>query len=145
MSWIVWLSIMVFLVVVEIFTIDLVSIWCALSALVMTIITAIFPEIAVIWQICIFLALSAILLLSTRKFVKKLMKGKGNKETNLGLIINHTALVVEDIENDLEKGAVKINGIVWSARSLSGQKVNSGELVRVEKINGNKLIVEIKE
>ena len=60
------------------------------------------------------------------------------------LILNHTAIVVEEIDNVHEKGAVKINGIIWSARSDNGTGIESGATVTVKQIQGNKLIVEKK-
>ena len=144
MSWLIWLGVMIALIAVELFTVDLVAVWFALSALVMVIITAVFPEMFFVWQFCIFLVLSAALLLSTRKMVKRLMRRKKDQETNLELIVNHTGRVVEEINNDLELGAVKINGIVWSARSENGEIIAENKLVRILQIKGNKLIVEIK-
>ena len=98
-----------------------------------------------VWQAAIFLSLSAILLVSTRKLVKRLMQRRSGSETNLELILNHTGIVTEDVNNDLAKGAVKINSIVWSARSLDGAEIPANTLVTVCKIDGNKLIVKTKE
>ena len=144
MSWIIWLCVTLVLLGVEFFTVELIAVWFACSALVMVIITAIFPELFFVWQFCIFLALSTALLLSTRKLVKRLMRRKKDQETNLELIINHTGRVVEEINNDLEVGAVKINGIVWNARSSNGETIAENELVRILQIKGNKLLVEKK-
>lgn len=72
------------------------------------------------------------------------MQRKKDQETNLELIVNHTGRVVEEIVNDLERGAVKINGIIWNARTENGETVAVDELVNVIQIKGNKLIVEKK-
>lgn len=144
MSWLIWLGVMIVLIVVELITVDLVAVWFALASLLMVIITAIFPQMFFVWQFCIFLAVSTIAVLSTRKLVKKLMQRKKDQETNLELIVNHTGRVVEEIVNDLERGAVKINGIIWNARTENGETVAVDELVNVIQIKGNKLIVEKK-
>lgn len=144
MYWIIWLCCALALLTVELLTIDLVAVWFALSSLVMVIITAIFPKLELIWQLVIFITLSATLLASTRNLVKKLMQKRNGRETNLDLILNHNAIVIEEINNDLSLGAVRINGIVWNARSLDGNIINDGALVNVVKIDGNKLIVEQK-
>ena len=143
--WILWLCIALVLLFIEIITIDLFAIWFAIAALVLVIITAIFQELHLVWQAAIFLSLSAILLVSTRKLVKRLMQRRSGSETNLELILNHTGIVTEDVNNDLAKGAVKINSIVWSARSLDGAEIPANTLVTVCKIDGNKLIVKTKE
>lgn len=70
------------------------------------------------------------------------MQKRKDGETNLDLILNHKAIVIEEINNDLSLGAVRINGIVWNARSLNENIISDGALVNVVKIDGNKLIVE---
>lgn len=144
MSWLIWLGIAVFLIVIECFTLDLVAIWCAAAALVLTIIAAAFPSLDPVWQIAIFLAITTVLLLSTRRAVKRFMKRRKGQETNLELIIDHTAVVVEEIHNDLGAGEVKINGLVWRARSEDGAVIAKETLVTVKEIAGNKLIVTPK-
>ena len=41
-------------------------------------------------------------------------------------------------------GAVKINGLEWSARALKEEVIEKGEIVRIVQINGNKAIVDKK-
>lgn len=141
MMWI-WFALAIVCIVVEFATVELVAIWFGASALVMGIIASIFPELHVIWQIAIFTVLSTALLLCTRTFVKKLMNRKKDQETNLELVINHTAMVVEDIDNLREVGAIKINGIVWTARSENGELIAKDTIVTVKEIKGNKAIVK---
>ncbi len=145
MYWIIWLCVALVLLVIEIITVDLFAIWFAIASLVLVIITAIFQNLQLVWQIAIFLSLSTILLVSTRKLVKKLLQKRNGSETNLELILNHTGIVVEEINNDLAQGAVKVNSIIWSARSLGGENISENTLVTVCKIDGNKLIVNVKD
>ncbi len=140
----VWFGLALSLLVVELCTIDLVAVWFAISALVLGILAAIFTELQFGWQALIFVALSAGLFLATRPFVKKFMKRKKGQETNLELIIGNTARVVETIDNSRESGAVKINGLIWTARSVDGSILEVDELALVKEIKGNKLIVEKK-
>ena len=142
MWWILWLGAAVALLGVELVTSDLVSIWLAVAAFLLGIVTAIFPWLHWGWQIFIFAILSAALLLSTRPLVKKFLKKRKSQETNLELILGHVGIVEEDINNDLALGAVKINGLIWSARSEDGTEIEKGEFVVVQKISGNKLIVK---
>ena len=144
MQW-AWFGLAVVLIIVECFTIDLVAVWFAISALVMGIVASIFNELGVWWQIFIFLILAAILLIATRPLVKKILKKSKDSETNLELILGHTGMVTERIENDLSQGSVKINGLVWTARSSDNSVIDQDTLVIVKKIDGNKLIVEKKE
>ncbi len=145
MYWIIWISLAVVLLIAELVTIDFVAIWFAIAAIVLTVISACAPGLHIAWQLLIFAGISTALLVATRPLVKKFLKKKKNQETNLDLVVNHTAMVVEKINNDLSVGAVKINGLVWSARSVSGEEIEADTLVTVKSINGNKLFVERKQ
>ena len=140
-----WFALAVVLIVVELSTTQLVSVWLAISAAVTAVITAIFSALGLQWQILIFVFLSAVLLVSTRKFVKKFMKRTKNQETNLELYIDKVVVVTEEIDNIKDTGAVKMNGIIWSARSTDGSVISEGEYAVVKKIQGNKVIVARKE
>ncbi len=142
MSWWIWLSIAVGLLVIEGFTEELISVWFAVSALIVTILTAIFPDLHWGWQVFIFAALSAVVVAITRPLVKKFLKKRTDQATNLELIIDRIALVEEEIDNDLSLGVIKINGVAWSARSIDREKIPVGTFVVVKNIDGNKLIVE---
>ena len=139
-----WFGLTVGLLVVEIAATELVAVWFAVAALILGIVAAFVPSLGVVWQVAIFAALSVVLVLATRPLVKKLMKRNKNRETNLDLVLNHTAVVVEDICNDMEKGAVKINGLIWNARSEDGENIEKDALVTVKEIRGNKAIVTKK-
>ena len=145
MWWILWLGSAMALLVLEMLVTDLVSIWFAAAAFLVGIVTAIFPSLHWGWQIFIFAILSAALLFSTRPLVKKFLKKRKSQETNLELILGHVGIVEEDVNNDLALGAVRINGLVWSARSEDGTEIEKGEFVVVQNISGNKLIVKKRE
>ena len=143
MIWI-WLSIAIILLVVEICTTQLVCIWCAISAGVMTVIVAIFPKLPIPWQIFIFVILCTVLLLLTKKFVIKFLSRNKDQATNLELYYEKTAIVVEKIDNVKETGAVKINGLIWTARSEDDEIIEKDAVVIFKKISGNKAIVKRK-
>ena len=143
MNWMwMWFGISLALFLVELCTVDLISIWFAIAALVLGVIAAIFPNLHIIWQLAIFMVLSAGLFFATRPFVKRFMARKKGQETNLELIVGTTARVTERIENSRECGAVKIGGLTWTARSEDGSILEIDTLVTVKEIKGNKVIVE---
>ncbi|MBO5379007.1 MAG: NfeD family protein [Clostridia bacterium] len=146
MEWI-WLCLMIALVVLELATTQIICVWFALGAMVTSILTAIFGDMGygIVWQIVTFVIVSVALLLATRPLVKRLLnKRTENQKTNLELYIDKEAIVTEDISNIKGEGAVKINGIVWSAKSKDGKDISSGEIVIFKEIIGNKAIVERK-
>ncbi len=141
MQWAIWLALTVALLVVELSTVQLISVWFAVGGIVTTIISAIFPQLALYWQITIFVVVSVGLLLSTRKLVKKFIKRTDEQKTNLELHIGKSAVVEEEIDNISGKGAVRVNGVTWSARSENDEKIPKDEIVTIKKITGNKMIV----
>lgn len=144
MQWF-WLALTIGLIVVEVATVQLVSVWFAFSAMITTFVTLIFDDLSIPWQATIFVVLSIVLLISTRPLVKMLLKKKEEKQkTNLELYIDKEAIVVEDIDNINGTGAIKINGVIWSARSKDGYNISKDEIVIFKEISGNKAIVVTK-
>lgn len=143
-----WFALAIALLVVEIATTQLVSIWFSIgagvSAIVIAIVKSAGGSIDIVWQVFIFVLVSGVLLLSTRKLAKKLVKRNKNQETNLELNIGKVAVVTETINNIQGEGAIKINGLEWSARSSDDSIINKDELVIFKEIQGNKAIVERK-
>ena len=137
---IVWTAVFATSIWVEIETAELISIWFmpgSLTALVLSLF-----GIAVWVQCVTFLALSAVLLVVARLLLKKyVIKKVGSEKTDTDLLIGRQVKVVEDIDNSEEKGAVKVNGQIWSARMENEHETASvGEFVTVRSISGVKLI-----
>ena len=93
-------------------------------------------------QIVVFIVLSTLfLVLSKTVFKKYLVKKVGQEKTDTDLLIGQSARVVEDIDNFEERGAVKINGQLWTARMENdSEKAAEGESVVIVEIKGVKLI-----
>ncbi len=137
----IWFIVAVVLLFIELSTQQLVSIWFSLSALIMGFLVA-FLEIDIWLQLLIFALLATVAVLLTRPLAKKLQRKDKSQDTNLGLVIGKKAVVVEKIDNTYETGAIKINGTIWTARSLDGEIIEVGEIVTFEKIEGNKAFVK---
>ncbi len=135
----IWISVLVISIVIEMLTPNLATIWfipASLIALVLSLINA--P----LWlQIGAFVVSGLVLLFTTKPFFEKLLfKGKIEK-TNADALIGKTALVIEAINNIEEKGAVKIEGKVWTARNAENDDViEENAQVKIVEIQGVKLI-----
>ena len=135
-----WIILFVIFVISEAMTVGLVSIWFCAGA-ICAFITA-KSGAAVYVQFVVFVVVSVALLVLTRPFVNKVLKIKA-EPTNLDRIIGQKVPVTENIDNLAETGAIKYDGKIWTARSLSSDIVfNKGEFVTVEKIEGVKVIVK---
>ncbi len=136
---IVWLVLMVLLLIVEALTAPLVCIWFALGALA-ALISALFG--AAVWlQAVWFLAVSLLTLWLTRPLALKYLNNR-KVATNADRVIGAEAVVTEEIDNIAGTGAVHVDGHEWSARSASGGRFAKGSVVKVERIEGVKLIVD---
>ena len=136
---IVWLALMVLLLILEAATAGLTSIWFALGALAALI--ASFFGGALWLQLAWFLAVSVLTLWLTRPLALKYLNSR-RVATNADRVIGAEAVVTEDIDNIAGSGAVHVDGHEWTARSGSGANIAKGAVVRVERIEGVKLIVD---
>ncbi|MGI5970276.1 MAG: NfeD family protein [Oscillospiraceae bacterium] len=135
---IIWLAVLVIFVIIEAATYALTSIWFAAGALAALIAAALK---APLWlQVLIFLAVTAVSLAATRPLARRLM-AQGKKHFNADSVLGETGIVTETIDNLAGSGAVRIQGKLWTARSLEGEVIPEGERVRIERIEGVKLIV----
>ena len=69
-----WLAVVVVAIIIEIETVQIISVWFAASALVTMILAAFNCPLEI--QLIVFVLLSAVLLIVSRPIVKKLNKGK---------------------------------------------------------------------
>jgi membrane protein implicated in regulation of membrane protease activity len=137
MAWF-WLVALVLFAVAEAATVGLVSIWFAGGALVALIATGCG---APIWlQVLLFLVVSGIMLALLRPFVRRMTKSS-KTETNAGRHIGREALVMEEINNLTGTGAIKLDGVTWTARSESGEVIPVGTTIVVQRIEGVKVVV----
>ena len=136
----IWLIITVILIVVEIITLGLTSIWFAGGAFVAGLISL----TGVHWlvQLLVFAVVSTLLFVFTRPFAAKHLM-KNVEKTNVDSLIGQTGLVTQDIDNLNAKGQVKVRGQIWTARSISDEvKLHEGQKVSIESISGVKVIVK---
>lgn len=131
------ISFIVFLIVEGITLNALVSIWFAAAALLAML--AAIAGLSFIWQLAIFTVSSIVFLVLTRFIVKRVKRKTPDPTEEYD--IGKTAIVIEDIHNDLNEGRAKLDGADWAARSANGSVILKGETVKVIRIDGSKLIV----
>lgn len=137
---IMWLVILVILVVVELATMGLTTIWFAGGALVATIASALNAPVEI--QFTLFIGVSVLLLIFTRPIAMKYFN-KTRVKTNVEGLIGKQATVIEDIDNGKAVGAVIVEGQEWSARAaVETEVLKSGINATVVGISGIKLVVE---
>lgn len=135
-----WVVALVVFLIVEAVTAGLVSIWFVFGSLVALICAALG---AAVWlQIFWFVIVSVATLVLTQPLVKRYVDSR-SVATNADRSIGRAAVVTERIDNLAATGAVKLDGVVWTARSTDDAvAIETGERVTVRAIEGVKLIVE---
>lgn len=135
-----WVVALVVFLIVEAVTAGLVSIWFVFGSLVALICAALG---AAVWlQIFWFVIVSVATLVLTRPLVKRYVDSR-SVATNADRSIGRAAVVTKRIDNLAATGAVKLDGVVWTARSTDDAvAIETGERVTVRAIEGVKLIVE---
>ena len=144
MNWaaIIWLMLMVVFLVVEASTVTLVSLWFAAGALAAMAVSLLHGAL---WlQTAVFLTVSALLLTALRPLVRKYVTPKLTA-TNIDSVIGAYGLVTAPIDNVTASGQVKLGGMVWTARSTTGDPIAEGIRIRVDKIEGVKVFVSPAE
>ena len=135
-----WLVILVLLVLIELATMGLTTVWFAGGALVAAVIAAFNGPL---WaQIGAFIVVSLLLLVFTRPIAVKYFNVERTK-TNSESLIGMQAIVTERIDNLKSTGTVVLNGQEWTARSFHQDvDIEEGVVVQIRDIQGVKLIVE---
>ena len=137
MIW-VWLGAIVVFGVAELITEGMVSIWFVAGALAA--LGASMLELPVSVQTLVFVIVSAIALAASRPLVRRFFTKPGIP-TNLDRVVGSVARVVEPVDNEKASGAVYVDGKTWTARSADGEAIPTGAQVRVQRIEGVKLMV----
>ena len=134
---IVWGIVLAVTVIAEICTVQMISIWFAISALVALILAWLGTPM---WaQIAVFVVVTIILLIFTKDVAKKIFK---THPTNAELDIGKTAIVTEEINNERQTGRASLAGVYWIARSHDGSIIPVDTTVTIVAIDSAKLIVK---
>ena len=135
---ILWLAALVFFLILEGATAQLVSIWFVFGAAAALVVSLLHGQL---WlQIAVFVVVSGVALVLTRPIIRRLTKGRV-LPTNADRILGTECLVTEAIDNLAGTGAVSAGGKTWTARSVDGSDIPVGTLVTVQSIEGVKAIV----
>lgn len=135
-----WLLAVVILVIIEIITMGLTTIWFAGGAVVAAVAAAVHAPLYI--QVALFITISVVLLIFTRPVAMKYFN-KNRTQTNVDSVIGRQAVVLKEIDNLMGTGQVSLEGMEWTARTKeAGMKIHRDAVVRILAVDGVKLIVE---
>ena len=136
-----WLAVFVLLIVIELATMGLTTIWFAGGAVAGFIASMLGANVVI--QAVVFFVVSIVLLIFTRPFAVRYINSNKTK-TNIDGLIGQEALVLEEINNIRETGCARLEGKEWTARSVDDTVIPADTVVFVVRIEGVKLIVKTK-
>ena len=137
-----WLILLAIILVIEIITLGLTTIWLAGGALVGFLAAVLHVPLPI--QIVLFLVVSIVLIVFTRPVAERYFNNS-REQTNVGGIIGREGKVIVTIDNFNQTGAVLIDGIEWTARSDEEDVViETGERIVVTRVEGVRVFVKVK-
>lgn len=139
MDWIFWLVLVIVLTIVELATVNLLTIWFVISGIVAMILSFFIDDVTIVSTV--FVLLGILLLFTTRPLLKKYLPTQRTR-TNADRIIGMHGVVTEEIKKN-SVGEVKVDGKKWSA--ISNSKIPVGSEVIIEAIDGVKAVVRKEE
>ena len=135
-----WLIVFIVLLMLELMTMGLTTIWFAVGAVVAFIVSLLGGSFEV--QLAFFVIVSFALLIFTRPLLMKRINNK-TVRTNADGLVGQLAKVTVTVDNLQASGAAMINGLEWTARSSDVDvRIEAGQMARIKEIKGVKLILE---
>ena len=137
---IVWILVAIAVIAIDIVTSSFIFMWFSLGAIVAIILSLL--GISVAWQIIAFLVVGIATVSIGYPWAKKKFKADVNHVPTMEqTYIGKEMIANEDME---EKSKIKVDGIYWTAYN-KGKIIKKGEKYTITGIEGNKLIVKLKE
>jgi len=138
--WMVWILLAVLFAVGEIFSLSLFLAPFAVGALLGAVADLAGAGAAV--AIIVFLLSSMLLLGFVRPIARRHLRTPAQLRTGTAALVGQTAIVTEAINNDEGRGAVKLDGELWTARAYDGdERIETGRRVHVIEIKGATALV----
>ena len=135
--WAIWIAVGVFFLIVELCTTSLVSIWFVPAAIITCLLSFVIKS--AIWQVAIFVFLSAIFMVVFRKIYKKYIKKPVDDVDQNEKLLGKIVTVID--ETDTISGRVKLGDIYWKAITENGEILSENEKAVIKSVQGTTLVV----
>lgn len=129
----IWIGLFIILLIIEVFTVGLTTIWFAIGALAAAGANTLGANLTI--QIIVFLAVSIVLMIFTRPWAAK--------HLNKNRLKTKVIKITERVDNLRQTGRSIVDGQEWTVRSQDNNVIlEKDELAKVISVSGVKLIVE---
>ncbi|MDU4882118.1 NfeD family protein [uncultured Clostridium sp.] len=137
---IIWILVAIFVIAIDVVTSSFIFMWLSIGALAAIILSLL--GISVLWQIIAFLIVGVVTISIGYPWAKKKFKADVNQVLTMEqTYIGKEMVATEDMR---ETSKIKVSGIYWTAYN-KGKTIKKGEKYTITGIEGNKLIVSLKE
>jgi membrane protein implicated in regulation of membrane protease activity len=137
--WWIWMFLAAILLIGEIFTAGFFLIFLSVGAAAAGVLALL--GVGRPAQFIVFIILSGILFVFGRRFAERVTE-KQPPGIGADRFIGQKGMVLESIDNNSNKGSVRIGQDEWRAISESGDIIQEGTNVEVTKINGTRAVVK---
>ena len=134
----IWLGIIIAAIVIEVITVDLVSVWFAAGGIIALILCLLGINQSI--QIAAFIIIAIITAVVVRPIAKKYMR-VNIERTNFDRVIGKHGLITKTITADT-KGEVKVMSTLWLASSIDNTTINEGDYCEILAVEGAHLVVK---
>ena len=138
--WVIWLVIAIIMLIIEIATTGLATLWFAVGAIVAMIMDLCGASVAA--QIIVMALVSIVCFILCMIWVKpklETLRKKNVQRTNADRLIGREGIVIVPLNATDGKGQVKVDGQIWSAKA--DEDFAEGTKITVLSIEGVKLVV----
>ncbi len=138
--WVFWLIAAGIFFIIEMATIGFLVFWLGIGALLAMLTSFITDSILI--QSIVFVVSSVLLLIFTKPLVNKFIKIPKEVKTNAYSIIGKKGIVISKINNIEGSGQIKIDGEIWSAKSIDDEDLPKDTEIEIVEIDGVKAVVK---
>lgn len=135
--WAIWIAVGVFFLIVELCTTALVSIWFVPAAIITCLLSFVIKS--AIWQVAIFVLLSAVFMVVFRKIYKKYIKKPVDDVDQNEKLLGKIVTIID--ETNTISGRVKLGDIYWKAITENGETLSQNEKAVIKGVQGTTLVV----
>jgi membrane protein implicated in regulation of membrane protease activity len=133
-----WVAVAVMFIIMEMFTAGFFVFWFGLGAGAAATTAMVSDNYAL--QLVVFLVVSAIGVMYSRKFAARVSSGP-IIPSNVDALIGKTGIVVDDILPSTGKGKIRVETEIWRAVSREKTSIELNSEVRIDGVDGVRLIV----
>ena len=133
----IWIGLFIILLIIEVFTVGLTTIWFAIGALAAAGVNTLGANLII--QVIVFLAVSIVLMIFTRPWAAKHLN-KNRLRTNYESKIGEIIKITERVDNLRQTGRSIVDGQEWTVRSHKDSEIlETGDLAKIVAVSGGKI------